>query len=41
LQGKKERKSCGEEGYWLIRKYIKKLEIIESEILEMEKFALE
>jgi len=41
LQGKKERKSCGEEGYWLIRKCIKNLEIKEREILEKEKFALE
>jgi len=41
LQRKEEGKSCGEEGYWLIRKCIKNLEITESEILEKEKFALE
>jgi len=40
LQGKEEGKSCGEEGYWLIRKCIKNLEITEREILEKESLHL-
>jgi len=40
LQEKEEGKSCGEEGYWLIRKLIKKLEITEREILEKESLHL-
>jgi len=40
FSAKKEGSSCGEEGYWLIGKFIKKSEITEKKILAKEMFLL-